>query len=75
MKSRNGLAHVVTDICTTYADLHDVKDTDFTFTYSFSVLMFDQAGRWGTTNDFTIFSILVFSTALWDLANSGLSFP
>ena len=36
-------------------------------------LSFNREGRWGTTDDFTIsfLQFSLFSTALWDLANSG----
>ena len=37
----------------------------------------NHEGRWGTTDDFatSFLHFPLFSTALWDLANSGLSIP
>ena len=40
--------------------------------------LFNHNGRWGTTDDFTTTSFLhftMFSTALWDLENSGPVHP
>ena len=44
--------------------------TDMFYTSLSSHLSLNREGRWGTTDDFTFLHFFLFSTALWDLANS-----